>query len=254
MCPSWRNVARKSQSWSVGLKSWCHHFFHKSRVAQQALSPTPCEGNWSTILLEQCSIGFTYGAICSCNSNRDGHSSTILSLDLTCDWRLQSIVSSNSNGQPCFLSGRLVASPRLSLERLFPSSWKQLFLIERTVLSFSDLSSSLEKCLAAAVFPFSLSYLPICAHCLAVSWLYNPWACIFMLMSSFSTDKTTKFACQIAGGGTSVACGPGWLGWKGVRWPALSNAAVPYYSGTARRMLRAYQSGGYTCNWQIFCA
>ena len=77
------------------------------------------------------------------------------------------------------------------------------------------LSNSLENLLTAAAFPFSLAYLPICARCLSVSRPYDPRARVFALASRFSTDKTSRFACRIVGGGISAESGPAGSG----RWP-----------------------------------
>ena len=77
------------------------------------------------------------------------------------------------------------------------------------------LSNSLENLLTAAAFPFSLAYLPICARCLSVSRPYDPRARVFALASRFSTDKTSRFAFRIAGGGISAESGPAGSG----RWP-----------------------------------
>ena len=57
------------------------------------------------------------------------------------------------------------------------------------MLSFSGQFNSLENCLAAAIFLFSLAYLAICTRCLALSQPYDLQGQVFTLAFCFLTDN-----------------------------------------------------------------
>ena len=201
---------------------------------------------------DHCSINFADDAISSCNSNRGGHSSTILSQDLDVWLHIgvncvteQQWAATFLGWEPChwhFIQA-------VTWWPLFPELLVVVFLIERLVLLFSGLSNSLENLRAAAAFPFSLAYLPICTHCLSVSQLYSPRpASSCWHLVSRPTRHLRRFTWWIVGGRISVS---GLVG--SGRWPLTglkkcSSAIVPRQQGERPEPADL----GFTCDWDWY--